>query len=123
MNVETLPFQEVLKRAPDIFEAVVVAGQRSGQINARRASERVEYEIDDIEEDYPLMDEINEDYVELEMKPTNRPNEYAATVPGAFIVPEWDFMYLFEVMDEKSSGKTYPDMEKETPYVVVELER
>ncbi len=66
MNVETLPFQEVLKRAPDIFEAVVVAGQRSGQINARRASERVEYEIDDLEEDYPLMDEINEDYVEQE---------------------------------------------------------
>ena len=50
-------------------------------------------------------------------------NEYAATVPGAFIVPEWDFMYLFEVMDKKNSGKTYPDMETEMPYVVVQLER
>ena len=66
MKVETLSFQEILKRVPDIFEAVVVAGQRAGQINARRAAERVEYEIDEYEEDYPMMDEIDEDYEEVD---------------------------------------------------------
>ena len=66
MKVETLSFQEILKRVPDIFEAVVVAGQRAAQINARRAAERVEYEIDEYEEDYPMMDEIDEDYEELD---------------------------------------------------------
>ena len=66
MNVETLSFQEILKRVPDIFEAVVVAGQRAGQINARRAAERVDYELDEYEEDYPMMDEIDEDYEELD---------------------------------------------------------
>lgn len=66
MKVETLSFQEILKRAPDIFEAVVVAGQRAGQINSRRAAERVDYEIDEYEDDYPMMDEINEDYEEVD---------------------------------------------------------
>ena len=66
MNVETLTFQEILKRAPDIYEAVVVAGQRSRQIHARRAAERVEFDVEDIEEDYPMMDAINEDYEEVE---------------------------------------------------------
>ena len=66
MNLETLTFQEILRRAPDIYEAVVVAGQRSRQIHARRAAERVEVEVEDIEEDYPMMDDINEDYEEQE---------------------------------------------------------
>ncbi len=66
MKVETLSFQEILKRVPDIFEAVVVAGQRAGQINGRRAAERVDYEIDEYEEDYPMMDDIDEDYEELD---------------------------------------------------------
>ena len=32
-------------------------------------------------------------------------------------------MYLIEVMDNKGNGKIYPDIEKETPYVVVKLQR
>ncbi len=43
MKVETLSFQAILKRVPDIFEAVVVAGERAGQIYGRRAAERVDY--------------------------------------------------------------------------------
>jgi hypothetical protein len=31
-------------------------------------------------------------------------------------------MYLFEVMDNAGNGKIYPDLEQETPYVVVNLQ-
>jgi hypothetical protein len=30
-------------------------------------------------------------------------------------------MYLFEVMDNAGNGKIYPDMAKETPYIVVNV--
>ncbi len=32
-------------------------------------------------------------------------------------------MYLIEVMDNRGNGKIYPDLNKETPYVVVRLVR
>ena len=32
-------------------------------------------------------------------------------------------MYFVEVMDNRGNGKIYPDMERETPYVVVRLSR
>jgi hypothetical protein len=31
-------------------------------------------------------------------------------------------MYLFEVMDNAGNGKIYPDLTKETPYVVVKVD-
>ncbi len=64
-----------------------------------------------------------QDYKTLAMNKTGKKNQYEAVVPGKNIVPEWDFMYLFEVMDKKGNGKIYPDMEKETPYIVVKLKR
>jgi len=64
-----------------------------------------------------------EDYRTLEMKPTGRKGEYAATVPAEHIPVEWDFMYLIETMDEVGNGAIHPDLEKETPYVVVKLRR
>lgn len=64
-----------------------------------------------------------EDYRTLEMQPTGRPDEFAAVVPGEQIPAEWDFMYLFEVMDRNGNGKLYPDFERETPYIVVQLDR
>jgi hypothetical protein len=64
-----------------------------------------------------------QDYKVLEMKPTDRPNQFAATVPAEDVDPAWDFMYLFEVMDKAGNGKIYPDFEKETPYIVVRLKR
>jgi len=30
-------------------------------------------------------------------------------------------MYYIEAMDERGNGSIYPDLEKETPYVVVEV--
>jgi hypothetical protein len=32
-------------------------------------------------------------------------------------------MYLIEMMDTKGRGAIYPDLSKETPYVVVKLDR
>ena len=58
-----------------------------------------------------------------EMLPTGKKDEYQAVVPANHIDPKWDFMYLIEVMDNCGNGKIYPDLEKETPYVVVRLER
>jgi len=64
-----------------------------------------------------------EDYQTLGMLPTGQEGHYGAEVPVDHIVPKWDFMYFFEVMDTKGNGKIYPDLEKETPYIVVGLER
>jgi len=64
-----------------------------------------------------------EDYQTLGMLPTGQEGHYGAEVPVDHIVPKWDFMYFFEVMDKKGNGKIYPDLEKETPYIVVGLER
>jgi hypothetical protein len=57
------------------------------------------------------------------MRPTRRADEYQATVPGEHLDPQWDFMYLIEAMDACGNGTIYPDLEVETPYVVVRLER
>jgi hypothetical protein len=32
-------------------------------------------------------------------------------------------MYYFEAMDNAGNGRIYPDAERETPYVVVKLDR
>ena len=64
-----------------------------------------------------------EDYRTLEMLPSGRPDEYVAEVPGEHVDPGWDFMYLIEAMDAAGNGAIYPDLEAETPYIVVRLNR
>jgi hypothetical protein len=64
-----------------------------------------------------------EDYATLEMQPTDQPDTFAATVPGGFIVPQWDFMYFLEVMDARGNGANWPDLATETPYVIVKVTR
>ena len=63
------------------------------------------------------------DYETLEMRATGVPGEYAATVPGDALDPQWDFMYLIEAMDKVGNGVMWPDLETETPYVIVRLKR
>jgi hypothetical protein len=63
------------------------------------------------------------DYKMLPMLPTGQGDQYQVEIPADQIDPKWDFMYLIEVMDNKGNGKIYPDIERETPYVVVKLER
>ena len=64
-----------------------------------------------------------EDYKMIEMRPDKESGVYRAEIPGDFIIPKWDMMYFIEVMDKKGNGRMYPDLEKEMPYVVVQLRR
>ena len=64
-----------------------------------------------------------QDFKTLPMLPTGEAGMYKAVVPAEDVVSKWDFMYLIEAMDNAGNGKIYPDLEKETPYVVVHLER
>ena len=64
-----------------------------------------------------------EDYesAELIFDPDTR--KYVATIPGSFIVPEWDLMYFVEALAETGNGRMVPDMEEEMPYVIVPVRR
>ena len=64
-----------------------------------------------------------EDYRTLDMAPKGQDGLYEATIPANQIAPEWDLMYLIEAMDGAGNGCIHPDLEKETPYIVVQLER
>ena len=64
-----------------------------------------------------------QDYQTLEMRPTGRKDEYTGVIPAEHVVPKWDLMYFIEVIDILGNGKIYPDLEKETPYIVVRLQR
>ena len=65
----------------------------------------------------------HQDFRTLPMLATGEKNEYRAEVPAAEIDPRWDFMYLIEAMDNAGNGRVWPDLERETPYVVVKLAR
>ena len=65
----------------------------------------------------------HQDFQLLPMLPTGHNSEFAATIPGQNIDPQFDLMYQFETMDNQGNGKIYPDLEKETPYVVVNVAR
>ncbi|HUV66717.1 MAG TPA: hypothetical protein VMW24_22710 [Sedimentisphaerales bacterium] len=64
-----------------------------------------------------------EDYKTIEMTPTGQKNLYQAVVPAQDVVAEYDFMYFFEVTDTYGNGRIYPELERQTPYIVVKLER
>jgi hypothetical protein len=63
------------------------------------------------------------DYSTLPMKSTSGSDVYTATVPDHQIDPKYDFMYFIEMMDQNGNGYMYPDMDFETPYVIVKLRR
>jgi hypothetical protein len=48
---------------------------------------------------------------------------YTASIPASFIDPKWDLMYFVEAVNQKGAGRMYPDLEVETPYVVVAVKR
>ena len=64
-----------------------------------------------------------EDFQTLPMLPTGKKDQYQAVIPAEQVVTQWDFMYLIEVMDNQGHGRIYPDLNKETPYIVVRLVR
>jgi hypothetical protein len=64
----------------------------------------------------------HQDFQVLDMLPTGSGDEFEATIPASDIDPHFDLMYLFEVMDNAGNGKIYPDMAKETPYIIVNVD-
>jgi hypothetical protein len=63
------------------------------------------------------------DYETLEMKPVDEKGNYEAVIPAEKIVPQFDFMYFIQAMDNNHHGVMFPDFNKQTPYFVVRLER
>jgi hypothetical protein len=64
-----------------------------------------------------------QDYFTLDMLPSGEQDRYEAEIPAEHIPAEWDFMYFFEVMDKQGNGRIFPDAEKQTPYLIVTLDR
>jgi hypothetical protein len=64
-----------------------------------------------------------EDYATLEMAPGGVRGELTATIPGEFIVPEWDVMYFFEIGRKGGQGLNHPTLTKGPPYVTVKVTR
>lgn len=59
-----------------------------------------------------------EDFQSVPMVENTATGVYEATIPGAYITPEWDLMYYVEIVDTKGTGRIYPDLDRQTPYVV-----
>lgn len=64
-----------------------------------------------------------QDYRVLAMLPTGEKDAFQVVVPAEQISPKWDFMYYLEVMDNNSNGTIFPDLDKETPYIITKLIR
>ncbi|HWB85497.1 MAG TPA: hypothetical protein VG675_15240 [Bryobacteraceae bacterium] len=64
-----------------------------------------------------------QDYRSLPLLPTGEKNQYSAEIPASQIDPKWDFMYFIEAMDSAGNGTIYPNLNQETPYIVVKLDR
>ena len=71
---------------------------------------------------YRSMNQMFE-YNTLQMALATENDIYEAIIPVQDINPRFDLMYFIEVMDTNGNGKIYPDMNIQTPYVVVRLIR
>lgn len=65
----------------------------------------------------------HQDYATVDMLPTGVPGQYAGDIPGADIDPRFDLMYFVETMDRAGNGRIYPDLERQTPYIIVPVRR
>ena len=64
-----------------------------------------------------------EDFQTAEMTLDSRAGLYAASIPASFVDPQWDLMYFIEIVDRQGNGRIYPDLEVETPYIVLGVKR
>jgi hypothetical protein len=48
---------------------------------------------------------------------------FSARIPGSFVTRDWDVMYFVEVITKDGAGRNYPDLDHETPYVIVPVRR
>ncbi len=60
-----------------------------------------------------------EDYQTAEMTLDAKTGNYTARIPQSFPDPKWDLMYFVEVVDKTGAGRMFPNLEVETPYVVI----
>jgi hypothetical protein len=65
----------------------------------------------------------HQDYRTLPMLPTGTKDQYRAVIPPEDILPTWNLMYFIEAMDQQGNGRIHPDLNKETPYLIVKLRR
>jgi hypothetical protein len=63
------------------------------------------------------------DYKTILMIETNEPGVFEATVPSGEIDPRWDYMYFIKILDVENHGFIFPDLNLETPYIIVKLLR
>ncbi len=63
------------------------------------------------------------EYTALEMKVSNGKDMYEVVIPANEIDAKFDLMYFVEVMDEKGNQMIFPDLKKETPYMIVKQKR
>ena len=78
--------------------------------------------IDSVRVLYRAVDQY-QDFRGIEMHPDGQKDEFAVEIPADQINPRWDFMYLIEAIDKAGNGRIYPNLEKETPYIIVRIER
>jgi hypothetical protein len=64
-----------------------------------------------------------EDYQTAEMTLDAKTGNYTARIPSEFADPKWDLMYFIEAIGKNGAGRMFPDLETETPYVVVAVKR
>lgn len=64
-----------------------------------------------------------EDYQAADMSLVPATGQYVASIPAAFIDPHWDLMYYVEIIDKNGQGRIYPDLDVQTPYIVVGVQR
>ena len=64
-----------------------------------------------------------QDYQTLPMLRVEKKGTYQAVVPGDQVGGPWDFMYFIEAMDNAGNGCIWPDLDRETPYIIVHLDR
>jgi hypothetical protein len=64
-----------------------------------------------------------QDFRMLSMLRNGDTSVYEAVIPTEEILAAWDLMYFIEAMDRDGNGGIFPDLDKETPYVVVKLKR
>lgn len=64
-----------------------------------------------------------EDYKTEQMQYDPQAGLRSATIPGEFVVPQWDLRYFIDAIDSQGNGRMDPDMEIEMPYVIVSVDR
>ena len=63
------------------------------------------------------------DFEMLPMLATGEENTFKVTIPADKIDTRYNLMYLIEMMDRNGNGFIYPDLDKETPYKIIHLDR